>query len=141
MGTVTHPTVNDHWLLTGLKWCLAALVSLWLSIPGAVQLLVILSGFDLLSCLFTHRSALWLTLRRVTVTLLLCGAVHVVYVMAHDLSGFNVGFDIGSAVVIFYVVGELVEITLNCSTVIRIPPKFVEWLETAQGVTGTKQGE
>jgi len=131
--------VSDHWILNFLKACVAATVSVWLSIPGAVQLLVILSAFDLASTLFTHRSALWTTLRRVSVTLLLCGAVHVVYAMAKDLSGFNVGFDIGTAVVLFYVVGEIIEITLNCSMVIRIPPKFIEWLETAQGMTGAQK--
>jgi len=131
--------VSDHWALAFVKWCLAWMLVFWIGLPAAVKLLVILCGFDLLSCLLTHRSGLRETLRRVSVTLLLCGAVHVVYATAKDLSGFNVGFELGTAVALFYVFGELVEITLNCSTVAPIPPQLVSWLERAQGMTRTQK--
>ena len=129
----------DHWALNALKWIVAGCAAFWLSLPAAVQLLVVLSGFDLLSCLFTHRASLHATLKRIVVTLILTGAVEVVYVMAKDLSGFNLGFDIGTAVALFYVFGEMIELTLNCSTLVRIPPPLVAFLEKAQGMTGQQR--
>ncbi len=132
---------SEHWALFAFKWCAAAVASIWMTVPAAVQLLVILCGFDLLSCLFTKHRSLRLTLRRVAVTLLLCGVIHVVYTMARSLSGFNVGFDIGAAVAMFYVFGEIIEIVLNCSTVVKIPPKLIEWLETAQGLTNSQKAD
>jgi phage-related holin len=130
--------VND-WTWKVVKASLAVLLGFWLTIPAAVQLLVVLSAFDVLSCLLTHRSSMRDTLRRIAGQLLLCGAIHVVFVMAKDISGFNVGFDMGTAVALFYVFGELLEVTLNCSTACRIPPKLVEWLEAAQGMTGKQK--
>ena len=132
---------SEHWALFALKWCAAAVASIWLSVPAAVQLLVILCCFDLLSCMFTRHRSLRLTLKRLAVTLLLCGVIHIVYTFAHSLSGFNVGFDIGAAVAMFYVFGEIIEIVLNCSTVVKIPPKLVQWLETAQGLTGSQKAD
>lgn len=126
----------DIWALRFAKACLGATLAFWLGVPVAVQLLVILFGFDILSCLLTHRSSIQHTLKRSALTLILCGAVHITWVMAKDITGFNVGFDIGSAVITYYIFGELIEITLNCGTVIGIPPKLINWLERAQSMTG-----
>lgn len=131
--------MNDTWALRIVKACLGGALAFWVSVPAAVQLLVILIGFDLLSCLMTHRSGIQHTLKRGTLTLLLCGATHITWVMAKDITGFNLNFDIGSAVVVYYIFGELIEIFLNCGTVIGIPPKFIQWLETAQSMTGQQK--
>ncbi len=134
--------VSDHWILNFLKACVAAAASVWLTIPVAIQVLAVVCAFDLASCLLTHRSSMRDTLRRVAVTLLLCGCIMVVYTMAKDVAGFSIAVgpvNIGTAVVIFYIAGELLEITLNCSTVIRISPKLLEWLEKAQGMTGAQK--
>ena len=71
--------------------------------------------------------------------ILLCGVVHVVYIKAGSLSGFNVGFDIGTAVTMFYVFGELIEILLNCATVVTLDPRLLQWLVTAQGLTNKQK--
>lgn len=99
----------DIWALRFAKACLGATLAFWLGVPVAVQLLVILFGFDILSCLLTHRSSIQHTLKRSALTLILCGAVHITWVMAKDITGFNVGFDIGSAVITYYIFGELIE--------------------------------
>lgn len=131
--------MNDTWALRIAKTFLGMAAAFWVGVPAAVQLLVILIGFDLLSCLMTHRSSIQRTLRRGALTLLLCGAIHITYVMAKDMTGFNAGFDIGSAVVCYYILGEMIEITLNCGTVIGIPGWFIKWLEKAQSMTGNQQ--
>lgn len=131
--------VSDVWALRIVKVCLGAAVTLWISVPVAVQLLTLLFLFDIGSCLMTHRSSVQRTIRRAAVTSILCGAVYTTWFMAKNITGLALGWDVGSVVGGYYIIGELIEITLNCGTVIGIPPKFVKWLETAQSMTGQQQ--
>lgn len=129
----------ENWFWYGVKAITGAIIGIWLSAPAAVKLLVILFGFDLVSCLFTHRASVKSTLRRFAVTMLLSLAVHILYASAKELTGFNVGFDLGAAVALYYVFGETIELALNCSTVIDLPPWLMGLLEKAQGMTGKQR--
>lgn len=122
----------ETWEWRVAKAIFALGLSFWLAVPIVVHLLVFLFLFDLVSTLITSRSSFKSTARRAVVTLLLCGAVHVVWSVATSLTGLMVGSDVGSAVSLFYVLGELIEITLNCSTVITVPPWLLRTLEKAQ---------
>jgi len=123
---------HDSGSLAYWKAIAALAVGFWLTVPAVVQLLVVLCLFDLLSTLMTHRSSFGQTARRVSVTLFLCGCVHLVYAMGMLVSGLNIGWDVGTAVSGFYVFGEILEIVLNCATVINVPPWLLEWCQRAQ---------
>lgn len=128
----------ENWFWNGLKIIAAGIVSYWVSVPLAFKLLFILFGLDLISCLFTHRASVKVTLRRFVMTLILCLAVYVLFGAAKEL-GFNVGFDVGAGVVLYYVFGETIELASNCSTVIDLPPWLMNLLEKAQGLTGRQR--
>lgn len=126
----------------GLKGIAAGVLSLWVSVPVALQILFILSALDVVTALFSPKRSITITIRRVVMAMLLAATVFYVYALAKTQTGINVGFDLGSAICMFYSVGEAINVAKNFSdSGVYFPPVVLTLLSKAEGITGAEKAE
>lgn len=121
-----------------LKWMVAAVASLWITVPVAVQALVVLMGADYLtgiSCALIQGN--WNAregfrgLARKILTLLL---VAMAWYMAKAM---HLGFDLGSTVAMAFSVNEAISITENCARAgVPIPDTLLVVVVRAKKLVG-----
>ena len=129
-------TMKTTWVVMFLKWLVSAFAGLWITIPIAVQLLVVLSFADLVSSIANPGRHLRDVLRRLALMMLLVMVIYYVYTLAKQQTGFNVGFDLGAAVCTFYILGELVYMLQNCAAAgLALPPRLLSLLAKAEDLT------
>jgi phage-related holin len=125
-----------------LKGIAAGVLSLSVSVPVALQILFILSALDVVTALFSPKRSITITIRRVVMAMLLAATVFYVYALAKTQTGINVGFDLGSAVCMFYSVGEAINVAKNFSdSGVYFPPVILTLLSKAEGITGAEKAE
>lgn len=134
-------TASDTPITVG-KVIIAAMVSLWLSIPAAIQILFCLGLVDVVTSFLTQRRTMMAVVKKLTLILILCGTVCVIYDMAKNNTGLNIGFDVCTGVAAFYCLGEIIAILQNLSWGgVDFPPFLLTALSKAGGLTGRQQGE
>ena len=129
-------------VLTGIKWLVAFLASAWLSIDTGLQSLAVLSLADVVSTFFNAKRSLSAVIKRLAMMFLLVGVVHYVFAIAKLNTGLNIGFDIGAVVAFYYILAEIIAIVRNCAAAgLPIPPKLLDILAKAEGLTGADRQE
>lgn len=121
-----------------MKWIIAFVSSLWVSVPAAVQALLVLMTIDYVTGLL-----------RAVVRRDLCSAtglkglvkktlMMLLVVVAHFLvRTLHVGFDFGSTVATAFAVNEAISIVENCAEAgVPIPTALLEVLIRAKRITG-----
>ena len=120
----------------------AATLGIWISIPTALQILFVLSALDIVTTLFSPHRSLQNTIRRVSMAILLCATVFYLYTLSKASTGINLGFDLGSAVCMFYSVGEAIQIAKNFNdSGVYFPPVILTILAKSEGITGRDRAE
>ena len=139
---MTSEQVTEAWMMTGLKWAISLIASMWLAIDIDLRLLAILCVADVLVGLLNPAVSLWKTAKRLTGTFILVGTVHIVYSLAKAHTGLNLGFDLGSVVSGFYCLGEAIFILKGIDAMgIQIPPALLDLASKAEGLTGHDKQE
>ena len=121
-----------------IKWGAAAAVSVWVSIPAAMQTLLILMALDyatgLLKAAIARKLSAavgWVGLGRKTMTLLLVASAHYLVRTLH------LGYDVGSLVAAAFSVNEVISITKNASEAgLPVPPALLDVLVKAKYLMG-----
>jgi toxin secretion/phage lysis holin len=128
---------SSTWLAAG-KWCIAAVVSLWASIPTAVHTLLILMLIDYLTGLMRAIGDKTLCSGVGFHGLLKKTATIVLVVTAHYLvRSLNLPFDLGTTLATAYIINEVISITENAADLgVPIPPPLLELLLRAKKMTG-----
>lgn len=129
------PTASLPFLL---KWIVAGVISLWISIPAAVQTLIVLMSIDYVTGVLLALMQRRLCseegkkgLGKKTLTLLLVVTVHYV------VKPLNLGVDLGAMVATAFCVNELISITENCAAAgVPIPDALLTVLVRAKRITG-----
>ena len=125
-----------------IKGIVAAFTGWWVSVPLALQTLFWLSVLDVVSSLFSPHRSITQTIRRVVLAILLAATVFYLYGLAKAQSGLNLGFDLGSAVCMFYAVGEAVQVAKNFNEAgVGFPPVILNLLAKADGLTTGERNE
>lgn len=127
---------KDNQAVVYVKWVLAALAGIWVSVPAAVQLLCVLSVVDFGTALFDYHTSLRDLTKRLVLAIILTLSVHYCYTMAKAQVGLNLGFDVATVVASFYSLGEILAVMRNCARVgVRMPPRLIDLLSKAEGLT------
>ncbi len=138
----SEQAASGTWGVTGLKWALSLASSLWLSIDVDLRILALLCVADVLLNLLNPVVSLWKTTRRLAGTFILVGIVHIVYRLAKEQTGLNLGFDLASVVSGFYCLGEAIFILKGIDAMgIDIPPALLSLVSKAEGLTGHDKQE
>lgn len=131
---------NFEWT-AALKWAIAGIVSLWASIPAAVQTLLVLMVIDYATGLLravadkTLSSAVGLRgLIKKTATLLLVITVHLL------VGSLHLPFDFGGTLAMGFVANETISIVENVADMgVPIPPALLDLLLRAKKMAGKGQ--
>ncbi len=138
----SEQAASGTWGVTTAKWGISLIASAWLAIDVDLRILALLCIADVLIVLFNPVASLWKTARRLAVTLILVGTVHIVYRLAKDQTGLNLGFDLASVVSGFYCLGEVIVILKGVSAMgIDIPPALLDLASKAEGLSGHNKQE
>jgi toxin secretion/phage lysis holin len=121
-----------------VKWAVAAAIAVWVSIPAAVQALLILMALDYATGLLRAAIARevsaevgWRGLQRKTMTTLLVVSAHYLGRTLH------LGYDVGTLVASAFGVNEVISITENAATAgLPVPPVLLDVLSKAKHLTG-----
>ena len=128
--------------LTGLKWFASLFAALWISVDTDLRVLAVLSLADVVSTFFNAKRSLSAVIKRLAMMFLLVGVVHYVFAIAKLNTGMNIGFDVGAVVAFYYILAEIIIIVRNCAAAgLAIPPKLLDILAKAEGLTGAERGE
>jgi phage-related holin len=124
------------------KGAAASLSAVWVSVPFAIKLLCLLSVIDIATGLFHSKKAISLQVKQLSLAIFFTISIHFVLLYAKNQGFFNVGFDLASAVCLFYVMTELISIVQNIDAAgVPVPPQVLEFLEKAEGITTYQKKE
>ena len=124
------------------KWLIAAIAAIWTPLPLAIQILCIVSMVDLATVLFNPTRRLGLATKRVSIILILTFTICILSDMAKAKAGFNIGFDICSAVAFFYALSAGIRIMQNVNAAgVSLPPVLLDFMSKAEGITGSERDE
>jgi len=130
------PTYIDSFLI---KLGVSFIASVWTPMPFAIQVLCIVSLGELFTGLFNPTNRLFLNLKRISLSIILTLCVCSLIDTAKMRAGINIGFDMCSAVAMFYILGSSIKITQNLSMAgVNIPPVLLDFMEKAEGMTGSR---
>jgi len=133
--------VQSSGLVAG-KWFVAFVVSLWASIPTAVQVLLVLMVIDYATGImrgFVEKSLSSSTglrgLVKKTATILLVVTAHFL------VKALNLPFDVGTTLASAFIMNEVISIVENSADIgVPIPPALLDVLLRAKKMTGRGQG-
>lgn len=114
----------------------AAILALWVSLPFAMQALILLVIVDLFFCLINQRKSLWDFGRKDMVALVLCYLVYLLSAMAKNNGATPMIISASAAVPLFYSLVVGISIMKSASDMgVPIPPKAIDLFNKIEGLT------
>ena len=131
---------NEAWFVRTAKFLVAIFSYAWLSTPNSIHMLLVLMAIRFLTCLFDPRGSLPLLAKRLAYTALICESVHLMYSMGETNYGWTT--DPTTFTAVFFSVEQVIAILRNGQSIgVGLPPKLIDWLVKAEGLTGTQRSE